>query len=279
MTQTTESIELGPDSILGRLAADPRIGFTGFSAGVLQLMHPAVSAGVLDHSAFFSDPFDRIYRSIPRIVNSIVAPDSRERAAKVREYHRDIKGTDAHGNRYHALDPDVYWWTHMTFVWAFLSAADRFHPHPPTGAERERYYAESLEWWSRYGLSMRPAQPDLASFEADFDRVCREDLEWTKAARLSMKVQKIEVVGMSPQMNRLLSIPGAPLVRLVLTGGLPELVRERFDIEWSRLDRLSYDALALSVRTGGRFVSDDAATAYGRRLMNKLERTTTLVKE
>ncbi len=279
MTTTTGAVELGPDSILGRLAADPRIAFTGFSAGVLQLMHPAVSAGVLDHSAFFSDPFDRIYRSIPRIVNSIVAPDSRERAVKVRDYHQTIKGTDAHGRRYHALDPDVYWWTHATFVWAFLSAADRFHPRPPTGADRERYYVESLEWWERYGLSMRPAQPDLASFEGDFERICREELEWTKAARLSVKVQKIQIAGMSRRVNQVLSVPGAPLVRLLITGGLPAPVREQFDIEWSTADQIAYDAIALTVRTAGRFVPDQAAVDHGLRLMARLERTTTLAME
>jgi len=56
MTQPRR-IPLGPNSVLGRLANDPRIGFTGFSLGVLQLMHPAVSAGVIDHSDFFNDPF------------------------------------------------------------------------------------------------------------------------------------------------------------------------------------------------------------------------------
>ncbi len=279
MTVEHSGVELGPDSVLGRLAADPRIGFTGFSAGVLQLMHPAVSAGVLDHSEFFSDPFDRIYRSIPRIVNSIVAPDSRERAVRVRDYHRDIKGLDAHGRRYHALDPDVYWWTHATFVWAFLAAADRFHPRPPTGAERERYYAESLEWWRRYGLSDRPAQPDLASFEADFERICRDELEWTKAARISMKVKRIEVAGFSRRLNRAASVPGAPLVRLLITGGLPAVVRDRFDIAWSGSEQRTYDAVALAVRTGGRLVPDRAAVDYGLRLMARLERTTSLVKE
>lgn len=279
LPRTTGAVELGRDSVLGRLAADPRIAFTGFSAGVLQLMHPAVSAGVLDHSAFFSDPFDRIYRSIPRIVNSIVAPDSRERAVRVRDYHRTIKGTDAHGRRYHALDPDVYWWTHATFVWAFLSAADRFHPRPPKGQERERYYQESLEWWERYGLSMRPAQPDLASFEADFERTCRDELEWTRAARLSVRVRSIEVAGLPRRANQLLSVPGAPLVRLLITGGLPEVVRERFDVEWSAADRLAYDGIALAVRNVGRFVPDRVAVDHGLRLMAKLERTTQLRME
>lgn len=276
---TSPAIELGPSSVLGRLAVDPRVAFTGFSAGVIQLMHPAVSAGVLDHSAFFSDPFDRIYRSIPRIVRSITEPDSEARCRAVRDYHKPIKGTDAHGARYSALDPDVYWWTHATFVWAFLSAADRFHHAPPRGAERERYYAESVEWWRRYGLSMRPVAPDLASFEAEFDRVCREDLEWTRAAELSLRVRRIVVPNVPKAVSDALSVPGTPLVRLLMVGGLPRTVRERFPIPWTTLDEVRYHAAVLALRNAGRLCPDRLAQRHGRDLMARLESTTRLASE
>lgn len=272
-------LRLGPDSVLGRLASDPRIAFTGFSAGVIQLMHPAVSAAVLEHSDFFTDPFDRIYRSIPRIVNSITEPDSLERAVRVRDYHRDIKGVDADGHRYHALDPDVYWWTHATFVWAFLAAADRFHHRPPAGAERERYYAESVEWWSRYGMTMRPVAPDLATFEADFVRTCREDLQWTRAADLSLRLKRVEVPGASRRANELLSRPLTPLTRLVMVGGIPATVRDRFPIPWSPADQRCYDLVARTMRTLGRAAPDGWVQRRGRHLMRQLERSTALASE
>jgi uncharacterized protein (DUF2236 family) len=275
MTQPRR-IPLGPNSVLGRLANDPRIGLTGFSLGVLQLMHPAVSAGVIDHSDFFNDPFDRIYRSLPRIIASVTAPDSEQRALRIRDYHRDIKGTDHLGQRYHALDPDVFWWTHMTFVWGFLLAADRFHHRPPRGHERERYYAESVEWWQRYGLSMRPVAPDLPSFLAEFDDICEHVLEWTPAAERAMKVSRLEVAMLPSIASRLVSIPGTPLARLALLGGLPPIVRERFDIGWGWPQEQAYRAFARSVRNAGRAVPDGIAQYTNTLMLKRMGASTQL---
>jgi uncharacterized protein (DUF2236 family) len=271
-----QQLPLGPHSVLGRLAADPRIGFTGFSLGVLQLMHPAVSAGVIDHSDFFNDPFDRIYRSLPRIIASITAPDSAERTRRIRDYHREIKGTDANGRRYHALDPDVFWWTHMTFVWGFLLAADRFHHRPPRGEERQRYYAESVEWWRRYGLSMRPVAPDLNSFLAEFEDVCAHQLEWTPAADRAMKVNRLEVAMLPSFASRLVSIPGTPLARLTLVGGLPSVVRERFDIPWGWPQEQAYRTFARSVRNAGRAVPDGLARYTNTLMLKRMGASTQL---
>jgi uncharacterized protein (DUF2236 family) len=63
--------QLRPGSMLWRWAGDRRIGLTGLSAGILQLMHPAIGAGVVEHSAFFTDPWDRILRSIPEIIGKV----------------------------------------------------------------------------------------------------------------------------------------------------------------------------------------------------------------
>jgi uncharacterized protein (DUF2236 family) len=269
-------LQLGPRSVLGRLANDPRIGFTGFSLGVLQLMHPAVSAGVIDHSDFFNDPFDRIFRSLPRIIASITAPDSEARAVRIRDYHRDIKGTDPQGERYHALDPDVFWWTHMTFVWGFLKAADRFHHRPPRGSERELYYAESVEWWRRYGLSMRPVAPNLSEFHDQFDEICRRDLEWTLAAERAMAVNRLEIPMVPVFASRLASLPGTPLARLMLVGGIPKVVRDRFDIPWSWSQQQAYRAVARGVRNAGRAVPDGVAQFTNALMLKRLGAATQL---
>jgi uncharacterized protein (DUF2236 family) len=166
------------------------------------------------------------------------------------------------------LDPDVFWWTHMTFVWGFLTAADRFHHRPPRGADRERYYAESVEWWRRYGLSMRPVAPDLPSFLAEFDDICANQLEWTPAAERALAVKRLELPMAPAIASRLVSIPGAPLARLTLVGGLPSVVRKRFDIPWGWPQQQAYWAFARSVRNAGRAVPDGVAR-YTNTLMLK----------
>ncbi|MEZ5270531.1 MAG: oxygenase MpaB family protein [Microthrixaceae bacterium] len=129
---------LGPGSILWNTAGDPRSLLPGTAAGIMQLMLPGLGAGVSDHSNFFEDPFDRIFRSIPVIWGSIFAEDDEEgdsRGHHIRDLHRDIKGTDSDGKRYHALDPDVFWWAHATFTWEFLRASGNCSS-PPAAAGR-----------------------------------------------------------------------------------------------------------------------------------------------
>lgn len=272
-------IELGPKSVLGRLATDWRMGLTGLSAGVLQLMHPGLGAGVVQHSAFFSEPFDRIARSVPRIVASIVAPDSEARARQIRDYHRDIKGHDDEGRRYHALDPSTYWWAHATFTWGFLKAADRFHHHPPRGPVRDQYYAESVEWYRRYALSMRPVPTDLPAFEREFDRICRTELELTPAAERAVDIalhQRFEVPNLPAPVARLVSVPTTPLARLLTIGGLPTVVRRRFDIPWSDGDRRAYGAVVLAIRNGGRFLPERLTTPAHVAMLKRVGSTTEL---
>ena len=70
-----EGAPLGPGSILWTIAGAPRGLIPGTAAGIMQLMLPGLGAGVTDHSNFFDDPFDRIFRSIPYIWGSIFAAD------------------------------------------------------------------------------------------------------------------------------------------------------------------------------------------------------------
>lgn len=265
--------------VLGRLATDWRMGLTGLSAGLLQLMHPGLGAGVVEHSAFFTEPFDRIARSVPRIVASIVAPDGPERARRIRDYHRTIKGHDEQGRRYHALDPGTYWWAHATFTWGFLEAADRFHHRPPRGEERERYYAESVEWYRRYQLSMRPVPPDLRSFQREFDRICAVELELTPAAARAVDLAlhgRFEPPMVPAIVSRIASVPATPLARLLSIGGLPAVVRHRFDIPWSAADRRAYGALVLAIRNAGRFLPDQLTTPVHVAMLKRVGATTQL---
>ena len=116
---------LGPQSLLWRYAGDSRIAFMGGTIGLLQLMHPAIGAGVLQHSNFFEDPSDRVFRSLPRILGAVYDADSEATGREVRDFHKPIKGTGDNGRAYHALDPATFWWAHATFQFMAEQVADR----------------------------------------------------------------------------------------------------------------------------------------------------------
>src|SRR3546814_6579371 len=70
----------------------------GATIGILQLMHPAVGAGVMEHSNFFDDPMDRVARSLPAILGAVYdGPEADATGRWVRDQHTDIKGVDAAG--------------------------------------------------------------------------------------------------------------------------------------------------------------------------------------
>lgn len=166
---------LGPGSLLWETAGDPRSLLPGTAAGILQLMLPGLGAGVTDHSNFFDDPFDRIFRSIPYIWGSIFAPDDAEgdvRGRQIRDFHPDIKGVDDQGRRYHALDPDVFWWAHATFTWEMFRAHELYFPIPL----RQRAAGAALRGDRDLVPALRRERPSGAADAARLPRPLRPDL-------------------------------------------------------------------------------------------------------
>ena len=258
---TSGPTELGPDSLLWRWAGDSRIAFLGATIGLLQLMHPAIGAGVLEHSDFFGDPYGRVFRSLPRILGAVYdGPSADDTGREVRDFHRSIKGVNDAGRRYHALDPETFWWAHATFQYMAEQVADRFDDHRLTPDEREQLYQEGREWYRRYGVSDRSVPPTRAAFQEKWDFVCAEVLESNAAA--DWVLQSLREVTLSaeplvpPQLGLLRPVARlAPVrlsvfkvVRLSAFGGLPPVVRERFDIPWSCADALSLRAVEHAVR-------------------------------
>ena len=252
---------LGPGSLLWEVAGDPRGLIPGTAAGIMQLMLPGLGAGVSDHSNFFDDPYDRIFRSIPYIWRSIFADDEQGDAQgrEIRDFHPDIKGVDHHGNRYHALDPDVFWWAHATFTWEFFRARELYFPRPLRRAEREQLYAETVTWYRRYGVSDRPVPPTYDAFRARFDEIVRDELELTPAVAWVLdptsnpgaSSEPPRLPGPLAPLSGLATKVGSEVLRVLVYGGMPDLVRRRFDFPWSNGDRVAFAAVCGALRGSG----------------------------
>jgi uncharacterized protein (DUF2236 family) len=265
MYHAPEPIPLGPDSLLWRWAGDRRMGMVGLAGGILQLMHPGLGAGVVDHSDFFNDPWDRIERSLPEIVGVVYdGPAAEETGRRIRAYHRSIKGTDHLGRPYSALRPETFWWAHATFQHMVEQVADRFDCHRLGTEEREQLYREGVEWYRRYGVSTKPVPEDRTAFGEVWDRYCDEVLEMTPAAERSVDMALHDKVVMprtpawtAPVQRELVT----PLLRLTAIGGLPARVRRRFGIPWGVDDAVQLAALETAVKASWRFVPRSARWA------------------
>jgi uncharacterized protein (DUF2236 family) len=135
----------GPQSVCWRVHGDVvTMMVGGVSALLLQMLHPAVLAGVWDHSAFRQDMLGRLRRTARFI--AVTGYDSRDAAeaaiAKVREVHLRVRGFLPDGTPYAADDSRLLAWVHVTEAVSFLDAWIRYAEPRMSMADQDRYFAE-----------------------------------------------------------------------------------------------------------------------------------------
>jgi uncharacterized protein (DUF2236 family) len=220
-----------------RYFGQPRNMLLGPQILVLQVAHPVVGAGVLEHSDYQREPWRRLIRtarSLDTIAYGHVDSATRE-AARLRSMHRSIKGVDARGRRYHALDPEAYAWVHATLVRGAIQAQRLFGRGIPAD-ELPAYYADMRRVGLLLGLRDRHLPPDLAAFDDYYTAMVRDRLEDNGAVRdVLATIRRPARPGTA--------VPGAvwaPIswyvgsrAYLVTVGTLPAVLRERLGLSWS----------------------------------------------
>lgn len=227
--------------LLYRYLSDWRSLFPGGSAGVLQLMYPPLGTAVAKQSDFFDNPFGRVYRSIPQIWATVLLEDGAERALRVRDLHRSIRGKDDAGRPYHALDPETYWWAHATFTWEVFESIRLFHRGGLERVDIAELYAQTVRWYEMYGVSYHDVPPDYGSFCEKYEHICRTKLEMTPAASRTLEM----ALAGQWRLPLVKSYFKDPITRntgrLGVIGMLPAYVRERFGLPWSAKDQRQLD--------------------------------------
>src|SRR5690349_9489876 len=115
-----------PDSMIRRLGNSPVTPFLGGGAAVLlQVAHPLVACGVVDHSGYDRDLWRRLVRTL-RALYLITFGDKEEAeqaGAAVQAVHVRVRGMTREqlgpfpaGTEYSASDPDLMLWVHATLV-------------------------------------------------------------------------------------------------------------------------------------------------------------------
>jgi uncharacterized protein (DUF2236 family) len=231
---------LGPDSLTWRYFGDWRGMLQGPFAGSMQNMHPQLGAAVEQHSTFFREPLPRVMRSLYPIGGVVFDGDrAPTTGAQVRDYHVDIKGVDEQGRRYHALNPDVFYWAHTTFFVGTIHVAERFGGGL-TEAEKRQLFDEHIQWYRMYGMSMRPVPESWEEFQVYWDHMCRNVLENNYATRAVLDLTKYDKPPIAPWIpDRLwafLCKLSTPFFVWLTVGLYHPAVRERMGYSWSRRD-------------------------------------------
>lgn len=130
----------------------------GVAALLLQMLHPAVLAGVWDHSEFRHDMLGRLRRTARFIaVTTFGAPDDANAAIeRVRMIHERVSGTLPDGTPYRADDPRLLAWVHVTEMTSFLDAWLTYGNPAMSLADQDRYFAETALIAERLGADPIP---------------------------------------------------------------------------------------------------------------------------
>lgn len=135
----------GPGAVAWRVHGDVTSMMVGGIAGLLlQMLHPAVLAGVWDHSNFRADMHGRLRRTARFIALTTYGGRAEAEAmiARVSGIHDRVRGTLPDGRPYAANDPALLAWVHVTEATSFLDAWIRYAEPRMSAADQDRYFAE-----------------------------------------------------------------------------------------------------------------------------------------
>ncbi|MGW0546239.1 oxygenase MpaB family protein [Streptomyces altiplanensis] len=247
-----------PGGILWSVAGDVRALLMLPAALTLQVAHPAVGAGVDQHSVFRTDPWGRGERSLRSVQLWVYGGEAAaEEGRRLRQLHKTIRGTDAHGRRYHALDPAHYSWVHATGFPCYQHAL-RYLFRPLTGAEERQLYAEWLRVGRVLGINDRDMPQTVEEFWPYYRKVLADELEATVVVReLLATGTRIPAPDRGPLPVRLalralwpVLLPPLARFRAFLTVGyLPPDARRALGLEWSGAQERRLRRFSRVVRT------------------------------
>ncbi len=217
----------GPHAVAWKVHGDVVSMMTGgVTALLLQMLHPAVLAGVWDHSRFRDDMQGRLRRTARFI--SLTTYGGRAEAeaaiARVRHIHGYITGTLPDGTPYAANDPSLLAWVHLTETMSFLAAYQRYTAPLPL-SQQNRYFEEMAQIARALGadpvpVSRREAEdlvqamrPSLRADERSRE-VCRLVLTQPASRPLAEPLQRLAMgaaIDLLPAWaQRLHALPPAP---------------------------------------------------------------------
>ncbi len=225
-----------PESVIRRVANSLVVPLLGGGAAVLlQVAHPLVAVGVVEHSDYRNDLWRRLARTLHAFY--LVVYGTRQEAdgaaARVRAAHGHVHGVTGRslgrfpaGTRYSAAEPELMLWVHATLVEASLAAYGRF-VQELSREEEERYYGEMALVARMFGTPGSAIPASFADFRDYFGTAVESgDICVTEPAR---EVASVILKAPLPAPLRLL----APVHRLSTAALLPPKLREGYGLRWT----------------------------------------------
>ncbi len=247
MTSEPDAGLYGPRSEAWRLNREAMLLLgAGPRALLMQIAHPAVAAGVAEHSDFRADPWRRLAATLRSYLTIVYGTTSVARAEirRLNALHRGIVGAG-----YSARDPELALWVHATLLDSTI-VANQAWIEPLSRSRRAAFYLESRPIGRAFGVPDGLLPADLAAFEAYVEGMLAPD----GPVRVSPLARELAAVILRPPLAPLARwMPAAsrtaPLLARIPTaayawslwpavGLLPESVRDDYGMPWGRVEQL-----------------------------------------
>ena len=244
----------GPGSITWKVNREMSVVAGWGRAILLQLAHPAVAAGVHDHSSFRGSLFSSVRRlhSTVGAMLSITFGETEQMiatAAGINAIHDRVRGRvpGPTGGTYSAHDADLQRWVHGTLLESIPMVYELL-VGPLSIRERDQYCAEATIMEPLLGM------PDgwLPRDWAQLDAYMRETMAGGSIAVSDTSRALAQAVLYPPQWY--VAWPAFRAVQALTIGLLPPPLRHAYGFQWRRQDERAFARWAALVRTTRRLL-------------------------
>jgi uncharacterized protein (DUF2236 family) len=245
----SEHVRPGPDSVTWKVNREIVVVAGWGRAILLQLAHPAVAAGVHDHSSFrgsLRSSFRRLHSTVGAML-SLTFGDGEQMvatAAAINTIHDRVRGRVHEGaaEEYSAHDPDLQRWVHATLLESIPLVYEMLvGPLPPR--ERDRYYSEASIMEPLLGMPAGWLPRDSAQLDAYMQQMLAGGrLVVTDSSRALARA-----VLYPPRWY--LTWPAFRVMQLVTIGSLPPSIRQAYGFEWRARDARALARWTALIRT------------------------------
>jgi uncharacterized protein (DUF2236 family) len=233
----------GPESMAWRIDREALVLAGGTCALLMQLAHPAVAAGVAQHSDFRADPFARLRRTLTATYAVVFGSTPRaERAlARMNAIHTVVRGTVPEtGAPYQALDPDLLLWVHATLIDTAVRIYDRYVA-PLTPEEAQAYHAEARTIAIRLGTPEAAVPGTLDELRAWMARQIEDGVVAVGPTARSLAPSVLYPTRLPPRFVW-------DAAHLVSISVLPAPIRRGYGLGWSSARAATMERVALASR-------------------------------
>ena len=218
----------GPGSQSWRIDGEVMVLAGGTCALLMQLAHPAIAAGVADHSDFRADPFARLRRTLNASFAVVFGTRPRAELAlrRINAIHGAVRGTVPEtGETYRATDPGLLLWVHATLIDTALRVYDRYVA-ALTPAEAEAYHAEARQVAVRLGVPEAELPLTLVELRAEMDRLIGDGTVAVGPTARSLAPAVLHPTRFPPR----LAWDAAHLISMSV---MPDPIRRGYGLSWS----------------------------------------------